>query len=118
MANLNAGNEFNVTDAISLLVVEASATRLVARRGARNYAYTLDEVPFVVSQALAAFQLPMESETGRAAQAVYESIAAKSTPEVRADAVQILRSLQNVEGADALRIADWIETRYSSTTSQ
>ncbi|MFG0267225.1 MAG: hypothetical protein ACF8AM_19055 [Rhodopirellula sp. JB055] len=118
MANLNAGNEFNVTDAITLLVVEASANRLVARRGARNYAYTLDEVPFVVSQALAAFQLPMESETGRAAQAVYESIAAKSTPEVRADAVQILRSLQDVEGGDALRIADWIETRYTPTTSQ
>ncbi|WDQ18932.1 hypothetical protein [Rhodopirellula sp. P2] len=118
MANLNAGNEFNVTDAISLLVVEASAEQLIARRGARNYTYPLNEVPFVVSQALAAFQLPMESETGQAAQAVYESIASKSTPEVRSDAVSILRSLQNVEGADVQRIADWIETRYTPTTSQ
>ncbi|KLU03891.1 Phage tail fiber protein [Rhodopirellula islandica] len=118
MANLNAGNEFNVTDAISLLVVEASADQLIARRGARNYTYPLNEVPFVVSQALAAFQLPMESETGQAAQAVYESIASKSTPEVRADAVSILRSLQNVEGADVQRIAEWIETRYTPNTSQ
>ncbi|MEO9932259.1 MAG: hypothetical protein ABJF25_12705, partial [Rhodopirellula bahusiensis] len=76
------------------------------------------EVPFVVSKALAEFQLPMESETGQAAQAVYESIATKSTPDVREDAVGILRSLQNVEGADAIRMADWLETRYTPTTSQ
>ncbi|MEP1647570.1 hypothetical protein [Rhodopirellula bahusiensis] len=118
MADLGAGNEFRVTDAISLLVVEASAEQLIARRGARNYTYPLDEVPFVVSKALAEFQLPMESETGQAAQAVYESIATKSTPDVREDAVGILRSLQNVEGADAIRMADWLETRYTPTTSQ
>lgn len=118
MADRTAGNEFNVTDSISLLVVEASAQQLIARRGARNYTYTLDDLPFVVSKALAKFQLPMESETGQAAQAVYESIASKSTPEVRADAAGILRSFQNVEGADPQRIADWIETRYTPSTSQ
>lgn len=118
MADRTAGNEFNVTDSISLLVVEASAQQLIARRGARNYTYTLDDLPFVVSKALAKFQLPMESETGQAAQAIYESIASKSTPEVRADAAVILRSFQNVEGADPQRIADWIETRYTPSTSQ
>ncbi|EKK00162.1 hypothetical protein RBSH_04498 [Rhodopirellula baltica SH28] len=118
MADRTAGNEFNVTDSISLLVVEASAQQLIARRGARNYTYTLDDLPFVVSKALAKFQLPMESETGQAAQAIYESIASKSTPEVRADAAGILRSFQNVEGADPQRIADWIETRYTPSTSQ
>lgn len=118
MADLTAGNEFNVTDAISLLVVEASAEQLIARRGARNYTYTLDDLPFVVSKALAKFRLPMESETGQAAQAVYESIATKSTPEIRADSAGILRSLQNVEGADPQRIADWIETRYTPSTTQ
>ncbi|CAD74891.1 MAG TPA: hypothetical protein DDX19_07780 [Rhodopirellula baltica] len=118
MADRTAGNEFNVTDSIALLVVEASAQQLIARRGARNYTYTLDDLPFVVSKALAKFQLPMESETGQAAQAIYESIASKSTPEVRADAAGILRSFQNVEGADPQRIADWIETRYTPSTSQ
>ncbi|MCC9657795.1 hypothetical protein [Rhodopirellula halodulae] len=110
MANLTAGNEFNITDSLSLLVVEADANQLIARRGARNYTYPLDEVPFIVAKALAAFQLPLDSQTGKAAKAVYESVATKSTPEVRTDAVNQLRSLDSVEGADPQQIANWIES--------
>jgi hypothetical protein len=113
IGQLGAGHEFDIVPSLKVIVVEASGDRLTLRRGAKNYSYTLDTLPPSLSHSLATFSMPADAPTTIAAKAAYQAIAPRFNEEYREYSVELLRGLQEpVEGADAKRLADTIESLY------
>ena len=108
VAGLQSGAEFDINDSVKVLVVEASPQRLVVRRGAENKTFDFDRLPISITRSVIQFALP-GSPTTRAAGAVFESIAAKATPEHRTEAIQTLHTLNGqIDGGDGPALADLI----------
>ncbi len=110
MADLVAGNEVNLTESMTFLVKQSSAEQITLYRNKRDYPYTFEELPLSVAHALAPFQLNVSSPEGQAAKAVFQAISTKATPGHRVESIEILRNLDQVEGADPKRLADLIES--------
>ncbi|TWT64903.1 hypothetical protein [Allorhodopirellula solitaria] len=108
MSELVAGNEFKLTDSLTFLVQRSSAEQITLYRNKREYTYTLDELPLSVAHALAPFGLDAASNEGQAAMAVFQTISPKTTAGHRAQSIDILRGLGDVEGADPQKLADFI----------
>lgn len=110
MADLVSGNEIKLTDTMTFLVQRSSADEITLYRNKRQYEYTFEEVPLSVAHALAPFQLDVSSPEGKAAKAAFQSISEKATPGHRAESVKILGDLEKVEGADPIRLAQFVES--------
>ncbi|MCM2370520.1 hypothetical protein [Aporhodopirellula aestuarii] len=113
MADLVAGNEIKLTESMTFLVKQSSAEQITLYRNKREYPYTFDDLPLSVAHALAPFQLNVSSPEGQAAKAAFQAISDKATPGHRAESIEILRSLDKVEGADPKRLADFIQSLES-----
>lgn len=108
MAELIAGNEFQLTDSMTFLVQKSSAQQITLYRNKRAYSYTLDDLPLSVAHALAPFGMNTSSPEGQAAEAVFQVISPKTTPGHRAQSIDILRGLTSVQDADPQKIADFV----------
>ena len=109
---LQVGNDFAVTDALRVIVVETGDDLLTVRYNKKNRSFRFNEFPFSLAHRLATFQVP-NSPTGQAAKAVFQAVAPKSTDAHRAEAIDWLKSIDGeVEGADPIRLAETIESIY------
>ncbi|GAA5509721.1 hypothetical protein [Novipirellula caenicola] len=106
VATLQTGSDFELTEALRVIVVEKGPDRLVIRFNATIKEYTFDELPPRLADKLASFALNPGDPTAIAAQAVYQAIAPKSTDLHRQDAIKTLENFTGeVEGANPKRIA-------------
>jgi hypothetical protein len=111
---LEVGNDFEVTDALRVIVVETGDDLLTLRYNKKNRTFKFDEFPFSLAHKLATFQIP-SSPTGQAAKAVYQAVAPKATDAHRDEAIQWLQSIDGVvEGADPKRLAETIASVYQT----
>ena len=115
LAELPTNSEISITNTRKVLVNEADENHLKINLGKgadgkpnlKNY--QSDELPLVLAHELAGYKIDMNSPEGQAARAVFQSIASLATPGHRTESVKILRGLNQVEGADPKRLADFIE---------
>jgi hypothetical protein len=111
---LQVGNDFAITNALRVIVVETGDDLLTIRYNKRNRSFSFNEFPFSLAHKLASFQVP-NNPTGQAAQAVYQAVAPKSTDAYREEAIERLAAIDGqVEGADPVRLAETIELIYQS----
>ena len=115
VARLNAGNEIEMTAGLKVIVVETGPDLLVIRRGARNYRYSLDEIPIKMAHSLAAFQVTENAPTRLAAGAVYQAIVPGLNDGYRTQAIEDLRGIEGaVEGVDPKQVADALKKLIQS----
>jgi cytoskeletal protein RodZ len=113
IATLQPASTFELTEGISFLVVETSPNGLTLRRGARNKSYTLEEMPFVLTEKLCAFVLSPDKPENIAARSCFQAIARKSNTEYRKDAVAWLESVNDeIEGVDTKEVAKAIKKLF------
>lgn len=93
---LAAGQSFNVTDSLQVVVVEIGPQKVTIRFNGRNKEYPRGELPLVIAERVARFALPTESPSTAAAAEVYKSIASITTPQYRQAAVRELESMEEV----------------------
>lgn len=112
---LDVGNEIEIAPGLKVIVVETDVDLLVIRRGAKNFRYTLDEMPIKMAHSLAAFEVTINAPTGQAAGAVYQSIVPGLNEGYREQALEDLRGIEGaVEGADPKQVADALEKLIQS----
>lgn len=115
LAELPANSEISITDTRKVLVNEADEDHLKINLGKGadgkpNYKnYHSDALPLVLAHELASYKIDVSSPEGQAAKAAFQAIASLATPGHREESVKILRGLNQVEGADPKRLADFIE---------
>jgi hypothetical protein len=112
--SLVVGNDFAVTDAFRVITVETGENLLVIRFNAKNRSYTFDEFPLVLAHKLASFSMPAEAPTTRAAKAVYQALAPKSTDTHRQEAIEWLQAIdEGVEDTDPKRMVVTLKSLFS-----
>ena len=116
LAQLSAGREIKVGP-IDVIVVEASREALTIRRSARNFSYSIDELPPSLVNALASLSMVEEDPATWVSRWVYESIAPTFDGQYRRDAIAKLREFDAatllgtaIEGSDPQRLAETIES--------
>lgn len=114
IADLKIGNDFEVTDGVRVIIVEAGPDQLVVRYDAKNRAYSLNELPWSLAHKLGSFSMP-ENPSTEAAKAVYQAIAPNANQGYREQALQWLEEMEGeVEGADPRRLAETIRSLFPS----
>ncbi len=114
VAELEVGNDFEVTDSFRVIVVETGEDRLTVRYNRKDRSFTLNEFPFSLAHKLATFQIP-DSPTGHAAKAVYQALATQATDAHRDQAITWLREIDGeVEGANPKQLIKTIESIYQT----
>lgn len=112
VAELNAGDDFEVKDGFRVLVVGKTDRSLTIRYDAKTPKYTFDSLPLSLAHRLATFQIPT-GPTGEAAKAVYQAVAPKSTPGHRSQAIGWLRQIeQPIDGADVDTLSKTLQSIF------
>jgi hypothetical protein len=93
---LGAGQSFNVTESLQVVVVEIGPQKVTIRFNGRNKEYPRGELPLVIAERVARFALPTESPSTAAGAEVYKAIASITTPQYRQAAVRVLESMEEV----------------------
>ncbi|KAA1261657.1 hypothetical protein LF1_42120 [Rubripirellula obstinata] len=112
IAELNAGDDFEVKNGFRVVVVSKTNQSLAVRYNANIREYTFDELPLSLAHRLATFQIP-EGPSGEAAKAVYQMVAPKSNAGYRTQAIGWLGDIeQPIEGADRDQLVQTLQAIY------
>lgn len=115
VGTLTSGNDFEVTPDLRVVIVETGPDLLVVRANAQNKAFTLDQIPFVMSKKLAAFSIDA-GPTREAAMAAYEAISPLGNEGYRDQALNVFERLSGqIEGADSDKLIAAMKFLYPST---
>jgi len=90
---LGAGESFDVTEQLQIVVVEINPQKVVVRFSGRNKDFPRGELPLVIAHRVARFALPTESPVTAAGVHVYSAIAPITTPQYRAQAIKSLTAM-------------------------
>ncbi|MAI34533.1 MAG: hypothetical protein CBE00_09830 [Planctomycetaceae bacterium TMED240] len=111
VAEINVGNDFEVTKDFRVIVVEKGDDFIAIQFNARKKTYQFDELPFSLAHKLASFTIPA-SPTQTAAKSIYQSISPIANEESRKEALQWLSDLDDVRGADPKRISETLKQMF------
>jgi len=90
---LGAGESFDVTEQLQIVVVEITPQKIVVRFSGRNKEFPRGELPLVIAHRVARFALPTESPVTAAGVHVYSAIAPITTPQYRDQAIKSLTAM-------------------------
>ncbi|MEM9368381.1 MAG: hypothetical protein AAGD07_20495 [Planctomycetota bacterium] len=111
IGSLQAGNEFNLTETMTVIVTEANEQTIGIMRDKRPKSYPVAQLPVILAHALADMQVGLDANTALAAKALYQSICPTSTPDYRAQSLEWLRSIDGpLEGAEVGRLISFVES--------
>jgi hypothetical protein len=103
---LGAGESFNVTEQLQIVVVEIGPEKVIFRFSGRNKEYPRRELPLVLAHRIARFAVATAEPVGIAAANAYQAIAPISTQQYREQAIAALEAMEEpVEGADPADVA-------------
>ena len=112
VANLASGNDFEVANGFRVVVVDKTDQSLTVRYNAKNQEFKFDAMPLSLAHKLASFQVP-DGPSGKAAKAVYQAIAPKSTLQHREQAIAWIREIdQPIEDADAETLIQTLQSIF------
>ncbi len=105
LRTLKAGSDFELTPDFRVIVVEVGPDMLKVQFNRTDKTMTIDEFSPTLADKLASFALEPSDPTAIAAQAVYQTLAPRSTQTHSADALRVLESM-TLEGANPKMIAE------------
>ena len=112
IADLNIGNDFEISNDFRVIIVQKGPDELVIRFNARNKSYSFDELPLPLAHRLATFQMP-DTPTAEAAKAAYQAVVPNTTDSFRNQAIEWLGEIEGeVEGADPSGLAETIRKLF------
>jgi hypothetical protein len=115
IGTLNTGNDFEVTPDFRIIIVEVGPDLLVVRAGAKNKSYTFDQIPYKLSEKLAAFSIEA-GPTRQAAMAAFQAISPLSNESYHDEAIKVFESLNGqIEGAQSEKLVAAIGHLYPKT---
>jgi hypothetical protein len=96
---LGAGQTFELTEQLTVAVVEVTPEKLIVRFNGRNKEYPRRDIPLVIAHKVARMSIPPDAPTTQIAAEAYQAIAPISTPQYRDQAIKKLESFpEEVEG--------------------
>lgn len=96
---LGAGQTFELTEQLTVAVVEVTPEKLIVRFNGRNKEYPRRDIPLVIAHKVARMSIPPDAPTTQIAAEAYQAIAPVSTPQYRDQAIKKLESFpEEVEG--------------------
>lgn len=113
LLTLKAGNEFDLTNDLKVVIVEVGTNKLIIRFNGKNKEYTLDSMPLRLAQKIAELSVPADSPTAQAAKFAFQAIAPVTTPPYRDEAIAELEKIaEEVEGAEPAKLVAAIRDIY------
>jgi len=113
LLSLKAGNEFDLTNDLKVVIVEVGTNKLMIRFNGKNKEYTLDSMPLRLAQKIAELSVPIDSPTAQAAKFAFQAIAPVTTPPYRDEAIAELEKItEEVEGAEPAKLVAAIRDIY------
>lgn len=106
LSGLGAGESFNLTEQLQIVVVEITPEKLIVRFNGRNKEYPRGELPLVMAHKLARFALPTEAPLTELAAEAYQAIAPISNAQYRQQSLRKLEAMP--EMVEDLRPADLV----------
>ena len=106
LSGLGAGESFNLTEQLQIVVVEITPEKFIVRFNGRNKEYPRGELPLVMAHKLARFALPTEAPLTELAAEAYQAIAPISNAQYRQQSLRKLEAMP--EMVDDLRPADLV----------
>lgn len=94
LEKLSAGESFDLTEQLQVVVVEINAEQVIVRFSGRNKEYPRESLPLVIVHKVARFALPVDSPVTAAAAMAFQAIAPVSTIEYRQQAIRQLAAIE------------------------
>ena len=100
VANLNVGNDFEVSDGLRVIIVEKSPSNLIVMFNKMQREYSIDQLPWPLAHKLASFEVSGDTFS-TAAKSVYQAIAPTTNSGLQTQALDWIEEIQNdLDGTD------------------
>jgi len=100
IANLNVGNDFEVSDGLRVIIVEKSPSNLTVMFNKMQREYSIDQLPWPLAHKLASFEVSGDTFS-TAAKSVYQAIAPTTNSGLQTQALDWIKEIQNdLDGTD------------------
>lgn len=104
LEKLGAGESFNITDQLQVVIVEIAPEKVIVRFSGKNRDYPRGELPLVMVHKIVRFALPTESPLLPVAAEAYQAVAPVTTPQYRSQSIETLEGMP--EEIDDVRPAE------------
>jgi len=113
LLTLQAGNEFDLTNDLKVVIVEVGNDKLIIRFNGKNKEFTFDTIPLSLAHKIAQLSLTNDDATARTAKFAFQAIAPITTPPYRDEAIaEIEKITEEVEGAEPAKLVAAIRDIY------